>query len=149
VGGVETQVYNYTIEQENSTWRVALEGHEIFPGYEGSIWIDPEAKRVLRIEMIATTIPSDYPLDMLEMAVDYGPEEINGKQYYLAQNSRNITCKRYSRNCSQNQITFRNYRKFSAESTIMATDSSVTYGEGGQEGPQLAEPPQVEETKEP
>ncbi len=151
VGGTETRVYTYEVEETNSRWRVEFEQYELYPAYRGSIWIDPEKKKVLRIEMVATSIPPDYPLDTLEMTVDYGPVSINDRTYYLATHSRNLACKRYTRYCSKNEIAFRDYRKFSTESTVMTTDSSVTYGEEGDngEGPQLAEPPQIEENKEP
>lgn len=131
VGGVETRVYDYAVAEKNSQWRVRFEGQEILPAYKGSVWIDPEAKRVMRIEMTAQDIPSDFPLDTLEMSVEYGPVEIGGREYLLTQNSENLGCQRYSRNCTKNKLEFRNYRKFTAESTISTTDSTVTYG--GQE----------------
>jgi hypothetical protein len=110
---------------------VRFEGQEILPAYKGSVWIDPEAKRVMRIEMTAQNIPSDFPLDVLEMAVEYGPVEIGGQDYLLIQSSENLGCTRFTRNCTKNRLQFHNYRKFTAESTISTTDSTVTYG--GQE----------------
>jgi hypothetical protein len=147
VAGIETAVYRFTVKQENSHWRIDFDDYEYYPGYEGSVWIDPEVKRVLRIEMVAVGLPDDYPLDSIETAVDYGPVEIGGRGYYLTQHSQNLACRRYTRNCTKNDLAFRNYRKFATESTIMTTDSSVTFGEGESEGPQLAEPPQIEEAK--
>ena len=38
---------------------------------EGSVWVDPQSARVLRIEMQARDLPSDFPTDTVESAVDY------------------------------------------------------------------------------
>ena len=36
-----------------------------------SVWVDPATARVLRIEMQATNMPSSFPMDAVESAVDY------------------------------------------------------------------------------
>ena len=148
VGGTVTEVYDYSVEQKRSHWKVNFDGYPILPAYKGSLWIDPETLRVLRIEMVAVDLPADYPLDTLEMVVEYGPVEISGRTYLLTKHSENLSCKSYTRNCSKNSLEFRNYRKFEVESSISATDSTITFG--GE--PQLAKPPPAKkppEKKEP
>jgi len=140
IAGTTTKVYDYTVKQSNSHWRVEFDGHELYPAYEGSVWIDPRSFRVLRIEMAAVELPFDYPVDTIETSVDYGPVKIDGKEYLLVSRSANLSCQRGTRNCSRNVIEFRNYRKFEVESSISTTDSSITF-EGE---PQLAEPPKPE-----
>jgi len=128
IDGVKAKVYDYMVEQENSHWRVDYEGRFLYPAYEGSLWVDPESFRVLRVEMSARNIPPDYPLDVIEMAIDYGPVEIGGKQYLLATHAANLSCQRGTPFCNRNEIRFRNYRKFTVESRITATDSPAPAG---------------------
>jgi hypothetical protein len=137
VGGSEAKVYDLTVKQEDSRWNVKFDGNSIYPAYKGSVWIDSESLRILRIEMVATDLPGDYPMDNIEMTVDYGPVTISGREYVLTNRSENLACQRQTRNCSRNVIDFRNYRKFEVESSVATTDSSVTF-EGK---PELAEPP--------
>jgi hypothetical protein len=134
--GLDVTVYDMTVEQANSHWRIEY-GAPIKPAYQGAIFVDPQTARLLRIEMQTRTLPNDYPLDTVEMTVEYGWVMIAGQKYLLPVESENLSCFRYSSNCSRNQIEFRNYRKFATESTISATDSTIDFGE--------AEPPKAEE----
>ena len=45
--------YDFSVEQPNSHWHVESEGQSYVPAYTGSIWIDKENYRVLRIELSA------------------------------------------------------------------------------------------------
>ena len=142
VDGRPAAKYFYRIEQPNSHWKVNFQGRPIFPAYRGSIWIDKENHRVLRIEMEAKPIPQDYPLTVVEMTVDYGLVRIAGRQYVLPVKAENLSCFRDSVTCTRNQLEFRNYRKFSAESTISTTDSTVSFdGEDKAPAPPAAPPP--------
>jgi hypothetical protein len=50
--------------------------------------------------------------------VEYGSIRIEGKQYLLPVTSENSACFTGSSNCVRNELAFRNYRKFSADSDI-------------------------------
>ncbi len=63
--------YDYSVEQPNSHWKVESRGQTYSPAYTGSIWIDKETARVLRIELAASGMPRGFPLDTVESAVDY------------------------------------------------------------------------------
>jgi len=43
----------------------------VFAAYRGTVWIDVETDRVLRLEQQATGLPDAFPFDKVEMAVDY------------------------------------------------------------------------------
>ncbi|MBK5292526.1 MAG: hypothetical protein JJE04_12730 [Acidobacteriia bacterium] len=122
-----TVKYNYTVEQKNSKWRVEYEGYRIMPAFKGQMWVEPATGRVERLEMKARLLPKDYAMDVVEMTVDYGVVRIGEKDYYLPLKSENLACQKDTFHCSRNEIEFKNYRKFTAESTISATDSSVTF----------------------
>lgn len=127
IAGKRARRYRYEVAEANSLWRVEFDGKEIFPAYEGAIWVDPDELRILRIEMQARDIASDYPIDVIEMTVDYGPVSIAGREHIVPIRSENLACRRGARLCSRNETEFRDYRRFTAESVIRSTDSTIEY----------------------
>ena len=110
--------YDYTVEQPNSHWTVQASSETYKPAYKGSIWIDKESFRVLRIEMQAREVPKTFPLDTVESAVDYDYVLIGQSKFLLPVHSESLSCIRGSSDCSRNTIDFRNYRKFEADTSI-------------------------------
>jgi hypothetical protein len=111
--------YDYSVEKQNSQWHVYFSGSESYiPAYTGSIWIDKENFRVLRIEMSARDIPRSFPLDTVESAVDYDYVTISDQRYLLPSHSEALSCVRGTGECSRNVIEFRNYKKFGADTSI-------------------------------
>jgi hypothetical protein len=112
-------VYTLSVEQQHSHWTLVSEsGRQYKPAYKGSIWIDKETRRVLRIEQQALSMPRDFAYDKAESMLEYGYVSIEGTRYLLPVQSINMACMTGSSNCSRNAIEFRNYRKFSADSNI-------------------------------
>ena len=106
------------MEHANSHWTiVAQDGRRYSPAYKGTVWIDKETRRVLRIEQQASGMPGNFPYDKAESTLEYGYVMIDGKNYLLPINSENLACMR-GRSCSRNTIDFKNYRKFNADSKI-------------------------------
>jgi len=145
IGGRKARMYKYTVRQPNSHWRVEPEGYPIKPAYRGAVWIDNESFRVLRVEMEARQLPANYPLNIVEMTTELGVVSIAGTSYLLPVKAENLTCQRDTVTCHKNELEFRNYRRFSAESTISATDSSVKYD--GEEAPKAAPAPPPAKSK--
>jgi hypothetical protein len=132
IGGRKTRRYTYTVRQSNSHWRVEPAGYPIKPAYRGAVWIDMETFRVMRVEMEARQLPQNYPLNIVEMTAELGVVNIAGENYLLPVKSENLTCQRDTVTCHRNELQFQKYRRFTAESTISTTDSSVKY-EGAEE----------------
>jgi hypothetical protein len=107
------------VEQAHSHWHVQSTSQSINPAYQGSVWIDPESARVLRIELQARALPHEFPLDTVESSVDYGQVYIGGQQFLLPIHAENLACERGTPNCSHSVIDFRNYHKFDANSTVL------------------------------
>lgn len=126
--GMEAEVYDYTVEQPNSHWQIRF-GRMVKPAYSGALWIDPKTARVLRIEMGTKKLPADYEIDTVESVVDYSWVTISGKKYLLPVKSQNLACVRGSFDCTKNEIEFRNYRKFAAESQVLQVESEITFEE--------------------
>jgi hypothetical protein len=110
--------YDFSVEQENSHWGIHSGSDSYRPEYTGSIWIDKENYRVLRIEMSARNIPKAFPLDTVESAIDYDYVMISGNKYLLPVHAEALSCERGTSGCGRNVIEFRNYRKFGADTSI-------------------------------
>jgi len=126
--GMPAEVYEYSVAQPNSHWQIRY-GRTVKPAYSGSLWIDPKTARVLRIEMGTKKLPADYEIDTVESVVDYSWVTISGKKFLLPVKSENLACVRGTFDCTKNEIEFRNYRKFTAESQVLQVESEITFEE--------------------
>ena len=120
IGGRTVLVYTFSVKQPFSHWQVHAsdEGKIYRPGYKGTIWIDQETNRVMRIEQQSLSFPGDFPFDKAEIILEYDFVRIGTQMVLLPVHSENMICQRGSNNCSRNEINFRNYRKFGADSKI-------------------------------
>jgi len=110
--------YDYSVEKRNSNWDVHASSESYKPAYSGTIWIDKENFRVLRIEMAAQNMPRSFALDQVETALDYDYVMIGDTKFLLPSHSETLSCIRGTSDCSRNVIEFRNYRKFQADTNI-------------------------------
>ncbi len=118
--GKEAIVFDYVVDKMNSGWQILQGGQSITPGFSGSVWIDKSNGHVLRIEQQADNIPKSFPLDHVEMEVEYDVVHLAADQaFILPVHSENLGCLRGTPNCMKNTIDFRNYHKFGSESTIV------------------------------
>ncbi|HEX3377367.1 MAG TPA: hypothetical protein VHS29_10935, partial [Candidatus Acidoferrales bacterium] len=69
---------------------------------------------VLRIEMQARNIPSDFPMDTVESSVDYSYVKIGDTEFLLPVHAESLGCQRGTNYCSHNIIDFRNYHEYTA-----------------------------------
>ncbi len=123
-GGVSAKVYDFAVARERSHWQITMAAQTFDPPYKGSVWIDPSTARVLRIEMQAYGFPDAFPTDHVESATDYQYTRLgDAKQYLLPVHAENLSCQRGSNYCSRNVIDFRNYHKYTGESSITFGDT--------------------------
>jgi hypothetical protein len=118
VGGNAASIYDFKVVLRNSDWLIKVGGQELLPAYSGSVWIDKHSAEVRRIEMQADNIPKDYPLDSIQMAIDYDKVHLGTQEYLLPIHSENLACWRGQPVCTKNAIDFRDYHKYTGESTI-------------------------------
>jgi hypothetical protein len=94
-------------------------GQYILPAYKGSVWIDKQSAHALRIEMQAKDIPEEFPRISVETAVDFDYISLGTpEKFLLPVHAEVLSCARGSNECDRNVIDFRNYHKFTGESTI-------------------------------
>lgn len=118
IAGTPAAVYDFKVPLQLSDWTITIGGQSLRPAYSGSIWVDRRTAEVRRIEMQADNIPQDFPSDSIQMAVDYDSVPLGTSKFLLPVHAENLSCQRGSPVCSKNAIDFRNYHKFSGESTI-------------------------------
>jgi hypothetical protein len=75
----------------------------------------------LRIEQRTAAMPRDFSVSRAEAILEYGFARIDQTTYLLPAKAETNGCMSGSGACTRNVIEFRNYRKFTAE-------SSVTFG---------------------
>jgi hypothetical protein len=119
IDGRPAYTYDFRVREENSNWDIhAPDGSKATPAYVGTVWIDKQTSNVMRIEEQTGSLPASFPFDKAESVVVYGFVRIDGKAYPLPVHSEILTCQRGSSTCTKNEIDFRNYRKFGADSTV-------------------------------
>ncbi len=119
--GQPAAIYDFKVALPNSDWFINVGGQSLRPAYSGGVWIDKATAQVRRIEMQADKIPKDFPLDSVEWAVDYDEVPLGTVKFLLPVHAENLACQRGSTICTKNATDFRDYHKYTGEST-------VTYG---------------------
>ena len=123
VNGRSSVIFKYEVTREHSHWRVSTQSQLYYPAYRGTVWIDKESFRVVRMEVEARGVPLLFPLDKVEMAMDYGFVKLSGPQpFLLPTDAEVLDCRQGTTFCVRNRIEFRNYRRFGADSDITFDD---------------------------
>ncbi len=120
ISGFSAQLYDFQVRSENSHWKVESDSQTLTPAYKGSVWVDPKTARVLRIEMQARNMPSDFPMDTVESAVDYSYVVIGGGSFLLPVHAESLGCQRGTNYCNHNIIDFRNYHELEVDFKLLS-----------------------------
>jgi hypothetical protein len=118
--GRPTVVYDFTVKRANSLSTISdrSSGKKVIAGYSGSVWIDTESKRVLRIESANEGIPAGFPITLSENAVEYDWVTIAGERFLVPIHAEVLLGIDAKKIYTRNVIEFRNYRRFEAKIKI-------------------------------
>jgi len=121
VTGTPAAIYNFTVPliTNHGLWTITVGGQSLRPQYSGAVWLEKATGQVRRIEFRADRIPKDFPFDSVETAVDYESIRLGSGTFLLPVHAANIACRRGTSICTKNEIDFRDYHKYSGESTIV------------------------------
>lgn len=123
IAGRSAITFKFDVTREHSRWRISDDAQIYYPAFRGTVWIDRETSRVLRLEKESRNMPPLFPLAKVEVAVDYDFVRLATPEPFLLPTvSEVLSCEQGSSRCSRNRIEFRNYRKFGAESGITFDD---------------------------
>ena len=120
--GKRAHVYSYVVDKEHSQWSIEdRTAHDRYsPGYSGLVYVDRDTNTVLRVTLKAEGIPPTFPIQEADDRLDYDLADINGHQYILPMMAQvHLKAGRVNQ---RNDIEFRNYRKFSADTTLKFDD---------------------------
>jgi hypothetical protein len=124
INGRPSVVYDFEVPTASSSNQITdtRTGKTIISGYRGSVWIDQETKRILRIEQSANDIPPGFSITVVESAVDYDWFEISGKRFLLPKRAELVIGSDLEQLYSRNVIDFTDYRKFEVDVRIDGAD---------------------------
>jgi hypothetical protein len=114
----DAAIYDFKVTLPRSDWTITVGGQTLRPAYSGSIWVDKATAQVRRIELQADKVPKDFPLDEVQSAIDYEQISLGTAKFLLPTHAENLSCQRGSSFCTKNTIDFRDYHKYSGESTV-------------------------------
>ena len=120
IGGRRVAVLAYRIDRKNSKYTVSaaqvFRKYSIVTGVVGSVYVDPETHRTLRVTCGDDGLPPGWPIRETGSISDYDYAEVGGKKYLLP---RRIDLRVLFREEQIRNITeFGNYRKFSTDATV-------------------------------
>ena len=89
--------------------------------------------------MQAYGFPDSFPTDHVESATDYQYVRLgDARQYLLPVHAETLSCQRGTSFCSKNAIDFRNYKKYTGESSIQYenVDSNIKFDDKSKQDPE-------------
>lgn len=110
--------YDYSVAQQRSRWHVTWQKQlTIIPAFRGRIAVDAEKQQVLRLSMEAEDIPPNFPINAASTALEYDYATIAGRSFLLP--ARAEVEMREGRVTMRNEIQFRQYRRFTADTKLV------------------------------
>jgi hypothetical protein len=115
--GRETIVFEFKVKKAFSGQTITdkTSGRVVTVAYSGTIWIDTESKRSLRLEQSSEDIQKGFAHTMAESAVEYDWVTISGTRYLLPSSAEIILGNDVTRSYFRNVIELKNYRVFETD----------------------------------
>lgn len=114
--GSRLAVFEYVVDLPHSTLSLGLGGYAQVVPYRGLIYADPSSGEVWRITNSPFDIPDSVSTKSITTTIDYAPVEISNRHFVLPVSASILLDT--GRNNVMNKVSFRDYRKFEAESKI-------------------------------
>jgi hypothetical protein len=112
--------FSYHIAREHSIYQIQYGSVPVGPNlivvpYHGEVYVDQETHMALRLTQQAE-IPESFPITASESTVDYEFAAVGGRQFLLP--SHAFVRTKSGRFVAENNVEFRQYRKFQTEANI-------------------------------
>ena len=117
----QTVVYDYKVKKAFSVNQITDKStfQTVTAAYQGTVWIDAETKRVLRIEQAAEGMPANFSITLAESSIEYDCAKIADQPYLLPVRAEVLLGSDRERSYNRNVIEFRNYRMFDTDIKIV------------------------------
>lgn len=110
--------YSFAVDQKHSRWWLSISGQHFAPAISGALWIDQKSSRVVKLQLSTGPVPEGFTLTSAGSMVECGFVMLGNQEYPLPLRAATVSCTRGEPGCRRNEIEFRDYRKFGAESAI-------------------------------
>jgi hypothetical protein len=115
-----SHVYTYAIDQPHSKWTLDYHrSQQVTPGYHGEVFVEKASNAIWRIT-VEPEPPASFPMQNLHQVLDYRYTDIGGQKFLLPLGGTIVM--RADGVGSKNEIEFRSYRKYSADTSITFDD---------------------------
>jgi len=123
--GQRVLAFTYSITQSRSQYHIIVKDQhlDIVTGYHGLIEVDKDAYAILRLTVVADTIPPDFPIRAASETLDYDFTDISGHTFLLPLKGELLSDA--GEYLTRNILEFHMYRKYSADSEVKY-DSDIT-----------------------
>jgi len=111
-------IFDFSVVLPRSDWTIIVGGQTLRPAYTGTVWVDKGSAQVRHIDLQAQNVPKDFPFDTIESTIDYDEVSFGTVKFLVPTHAENLSCQRGSSFCNKNTIDFRDYHKYSGESTV-------------------------------
>ena len=120
-------VYEYRIDEEHSSLTIDHDRKEkVTPAYHGEIFVPatgPKAGSIFWRITVEPEMPAGFPIQDIHETLKYGYAEISGQNFLLPLGA-DVTM-RTGRIASRNEIDFRKYQKYSADTSIRSIRTTI------------------------
>jgi hypothetical protein len=115
--GKRMHVFSYRVRQDRSKYRIVYRGvSEIVAAYRGLVYIDRDTMMVMRIRLEAENLPPTFPIQGVNVDLNYDSIEISERKFILPLKSELRS--REGRLLVKNEVEFHRYRKFGVDVNI-------------------------------
>jgi hypothetical protein len=115
-----TDVYQYTVEQQYSQETIGYgdppNNQKITAGFHGLVYVQNSPQNVVLRLTVIPDIPPSFPVQDVDQTVDYDYQDIGGEKFLLPLHSQ--VKMRNGHIADLNEIEWRQYRKYSADTSI-------------------------------
>lgn len=116
--GRRTYVFSFHVDQAHSKYSIYHQPSKlrIISGYHGLVYVDRDTLTVMRIKMQADTLPPSFPIQEVSQDLNYDYTKIGDNEFILPLKAELRS--REGQYHIKNDVEFRMYRKFGAETSI-------------------------------
>jgi hypothetical protein len=113
-------VFSYSVDEAKSQYRLLygdtkIRNSQIVAAHHGFVYIDRQTGDILRLTQVAD-LPASFPIRNSVRTLDYAFSDVGGARYLLP--LRAVTELGTTAVQTRNEVDFRDYRRFSADSSI-------------------------------
>jgi hypothetical protein len=112
--GRPTVLFEFAVKKAFSTNVITdkTSGRSVTAAYTGTIWVEADTARVLRLEQAAEDIQRGFPISVVESAVEYDWVKVGEQKYLLHTFAEVLLGSDINRIYSRNVIELKNYKVF-------------------------------------